>query len=270
MAHRNQKASGAGFSEFPPRFLSGRDHIFKAPMTDKRQHRGPHPKDAELFSGDQIAVLQAAVADNSTLLSKGYSENASLKLVGDHFALRQRQRMAVARSSCSNSQASSRQQKRIRLDSAESLTIDGFNLLITIEAALAGGFIIIGKDGAWRDIAGMHGSFRTVEETTPALTLIGQHLSRKKKITWLLDSPVSNSARVRQLMLDLALTNHWNWDVELVRDPDHELKKCPSPVVTADSIILDHCHSWVNLANEIIEASIPKAWVADLHPTPST
>ena len=52
------------------------------------------------------------------------------------------------------------------------LWIDGYNVLTTIEAALAGAVIIAGRDGCYRDMASMHGSYRKVEETSPAIELI--------------------------------------------------------------------------------------------------
>ena len=76
-------------------------------MPDKRAHRGQHPADAMLFASDRIPDIRYAVADYSLLLGKGYAEKSSLKLVGDRFALTERQRLAVMRSSCSDEHVSS-------------------------------------------------------------------------------------------------------------------------------------------------------------------
>ena len=54
----------------------------------------------------------------------------------------------------------------------QELWIDGFNLLILIESALAGGIILIGRDGCCRDLAGLHGTYRDVAETRTAAELI--------------------------------------------------------------------------------------------------
>lgn len=237
-------------------------------MPDKRNHRGPNPRDRDLFSAENLADLRAATADLCLLLSMGYPENASLKLVGDRFALQQRQRMAVARSSCTKEQAESRQTKlrSVRAVKNGPLEIDGFNLLITIESALAGGTIIVGQDGAYRDIASLHGTFRAVEETEPALQMIGEYLgdSTSVDVLWLLDRPVSNSGKIKRLIEELAIRNEWPWEVELVQDPDADLKLSPHTVVTADSVILDHCSSWANLAREIIRSRVPSAQICDL------
>lgn len=235
-------------------------------MPDRRKHRGPNPRDLELFAGEQLPYLRQAVADLSLLRSMGYPENASLKLVGDRFELHQRQRMAVARSSCSEEQAAGRRAKQVPLAPAAepAIEIDGFNLLITIESALAGGIIIVGQDGAFRDIASLHGTFRSVEETIPALELIGAHLGRNTSVTWLLDRPVSNSGNIKRLMDELAASHGWTWQVDLVPDPDKLLKASAATIVSADSVILDHCQRWANLARDIILQRIPGARVCDL------
>ena len=65
-------------------------------MPDKRQHRGPHPHDTILFAPDAHPVLRQAAADLSWLFGRGYASVSAVKLVGDRYALNQRQRMAVS------------------------------------------------------------------------------------------------------------------------------------------------------------------------------
>jgi len=237
-------------------------------MPDKRLHRGPHPEDVKLFAPVKIPDLRSATADFSLLLTKGYAEKGALKLVGDRFALTQRQRMAVMRSACSDRQLASRSQPRVELKylAGQSLAIDGYNLLITIEAAMSGGVIFKGRDGCFRDLASIHGTYRKVTETIPAVQLIGNFLEKSgiKKVLWLLDSPVSNSGRLKTLIGELARKNMWNWEIELMLSPDAELKKTDAIVASSDSVVLDRCRSWVNLASGIITNHIKNPWIIDL------
>jgi hypothetical protein len=149
------------------------------------------------------------------------------------------------------------------------LTIDGFNVLTTIEAALSGGIVLAARDGTFRDLAGMHGTYRKVHETAPALERIGLALQswRVAKCRWLLDRPVSNSGRLKAMMLDLAAERGWPWEVELAPNPDSRLKCSTEPIATADSVILDACGPWMNLAREVVEQHIPHAWMVDLNGT---
>jgi hypothetical protein len=190
--------------------------------------------DAKLFAEEKISALRLAVADYSLLLTKGYAEKSSLKLVGDRFTLTERQRTAVMRSSCSDAQRSSRKNRRLDIKdiAKQAIAIDGYNVLITIEAAMSGGMIFIGRDGCCRDLASIHGTYRKVTETIPAVELIGNFLRQNgiDRALWLLDSPVSNSGRLKTLIREIAEKKGWNgfdkltagWQIELVTSPYKE------------------------------------------------
>jgi len=239
-------------------------------MPDKRSHRGQHPADEKLFAPAAISELRSALADYLLLLTKGYAEKSALKLVGDKFSLTQRQRLAVMRSACSDRQLANRIQKRIEAKNlaGQSVAVDGYNVLITIEAAMSGGVIFKGCDGCFRDLASIHGTYRKVTETIPAVELIGRFLQEmdSSKALWLLDSPVSNSGRLKTLIGELAEQNNWSWEIELLLSPDAELIKTDLIVASSDSVILDGCRRWINLATEIIEQKLPSAWIIDLAP----
>ena len=241
-------------------------------MPDKRAHRGQHPSDATLFAGDKIPDIQQAVTDYSLLLSKGYAEKSSLKLVGDRFTLTERQRLAVMRSSCSEEQRASRKSRQLDINAVagQMIAIDGYNLLITIEAAMSGGLIFRGRDRCCRDLASIHGTYRRVNETQPAIELIGGFLRQIgiSQALWLLDSPVSNSGRLKTLLRELAEKNNWKWEIELVTSPDAVLIKGEKIVASSDSVVLDKCGKWVDLAGEIIKNRIPAAKIIDLGTEP--
>jgi len=237
-------------------------------MPDRRTHRGPHPRDVKLFAPAAISNLRAALADFSLLLTKGYAEKSSLKLVGDKLSLIERQRLAIMRSACSDRQLASRRNREIKITelAGQPIVIDGYNVLITIEAAMSGGVVFKGRDGCFRDLASIHGTYRKVTETIPAVELIGEFL-KAGNITdclWLLDSPVSNSGRLKTLIAELAGENNWNWQIELLTSPDAKLIRTDLTVASSDSVVLDGCKRWVNLARAIIEQKLPKTYVVDL------
>ena len=241
-------------------------------MPDTRRHRGPHPEDAGLFEPGRWAVLRTAVADLSWLLTRGYAEHASLQLVGDRFQLAQRQRIAVMRSACSDQALQHRRQTQLAAErlAERRLEIDGFNVLTTIEAALARGVLLGGRDGCIRDMASMHGSYRRVDETGLALQMIGRTLVefRCTQCCWYLDRPVSNSGRLRTRLEQLAAVHGWPWQVELDWNVDAVLAASPHVVATADSVILDGCRAWFNLAREVLSHCLPEAPVIVLADPP--
>lgn len=238
-------------------------------MPDKRAHRGPHPSDHKLFAEEYWPALRAGVHDLSWLLSYGYAQKSALKLVGDRHRLTERQRMAVLRSACSDRSLMLRASRLAEpeLLQGRPVAVDGYNLLTTIEAALAGGVLLIGRDGCVRDLASVHGSFRKVEETLPALNAIADWTVARRTgpWTWYLDQPVSNSGRLKVLLYEFAESRGLNWTVELVYSPDAILKKSDAVVVTTDSQILDESPSWTNAARDIIHRHVAGAWIVDLN-----
>ena len=231
-------------------------------MPDSRKHRGPHPHDAELFAESVHPALRQAVAHLSWLLSRDYAEPSSLKLVGDRFRLDERQRKAVMRSCCSDQALLQRREKQRSSQqvAGEVLAIDGFNLITTLEAALAGGVILEGRDGCYRDMASMHGNYRKVEETRPALQMAGRTMEALQvpACCWYLDRPVSNSGRLKVILYEIAEQHGWDWSVELVDDADPVVAASEHIAVSADSWVLMQCRQWFNLARETIHRNAPQ------------
>ncbi len=164
-------------------------------MPDRRRHRGPHPEDARLFAEAALPTLRAATAELSWLLGRGYAEAAALRLVGDHHQLHRRQRAAVARAACAPAVARRRRARTLPV-AGRDVVVDGFNLVVTAEAALAGAVILRCADGRLRDLAGVHGTWRRVAETEAALALLLAALAPARRVRWLFDRPVSNSGRL--------------------------------------------------------------------------
>jgi hypothetical protein len=237
-------------------------------VPDKRAHRGPDPRDAEAFGPLNRRALRAAVADLSWLLGRNYSSVSALKLVGDRWSLTARQRQAVRRAACSDDARARRLARRIATDNVagKELVIDGFNILTTIEAALGGAVVLICRDTTCRDIAGIHGGYRKVAETQPALEQLIVVLTKLSvaRCRWLFDRPVSNSGRIRSLVQQKAAERSLDWSAELVDNPDHILRASAEIVATADSAILDSGPQWINLARFTIETACPEAMVVDL------
>lgn len=229
--------------------------------------RGPHPDDPRLFSGASLPMLRRAAEEVSWLLGRGYSPETAIAAAGNHHQLALRQRVAVSRS-CSSDDARDRRIERCKASSqaaGQALHVDGFNLVIALEVALAGGVLVRGREHALRDLAGLRGTYHVTEETRPALELVGARLADMPpaSVRFLLDRRVSNSGRLKALIESIAAAWPSAVSVELVPDPDPILAKLDW-VVTADAMILDRCGRWVNLASEVIGSSIPQAWIIDL------
>jgi hypothetical protein len=225
--------------------------------------RGPGPKDRELFSPARVPALRSAADDLSWLLTRGYADRSALKLVGDRHALTERQRMAVSRSSCSDHARESRRAKKVERVDGEIVWVDGFNVLIVIESAMSGGLILVGRDGAHRDLASVHGTWRKVTRTDDALHAIGAALAPAREVVVILDRPVSNSGRLAARMREVAGANAWPWTVELSMHADRELAASGAIVATGDARILDACAQWIDVPGAVV-AGMGEAWIVDL------
>jgi hypothetical protein len=235
---------------------------------DRRRHRGAHPEDARLFEAARLAALRVAVSELSWLLSRGYQTKSELKLVGDRHNLRERQRLAVSRAACPEESCERRRAGRVDECgvAGEGLVVDGFNLVITLEAALSGGVLVLGRDGCVRDLSSVHGSYRAVEETERAILLAGGALEvlKPSSVLWLLDSPVSNSGRLAARVRELASARGWPWEVRAEFNPDREIAGSSLVAVTSDSNVLDGAARWLNLGRLIVEKHVERPWVIDL------
>lgn len=242
---------------------------------DTRQHRGAHPADTRLFAAEQLPSLRTATAELSWLLTRGYAPKSALKTVGDRHKLTERQRLAVSRAACGDRQREGRAARRVPPGRAkgESLVIDGFNLIITTEAALGGGVLVRCRDDCVRDLSSVHGSYRSVRETVRAAAIIGEALAglEPRAVRWLLDRPVSNSGRLAATLREMSDARGWPWAVEAVFNPDAEIAAATREVaVTSDSNILDRAARWLNLNEHLLPHYPEPPWLIDLNDAADT
>lgn len=237
-------------------------------MPDSRTHRGAHPEDTRDFGPEAVPGLRHAAHELSFLFGSGYAPEAALKLVGDHHQHTARQRKAVLRASCSADAAARR--ARQRLSPAElrdrSLALDGFNCLISIEAMLSGAPILRCRDQVLRDLASVHGTYRSVAETERAVSLLLQTLAARevRAAEIVLDRPVGNSGRTRALLEQRAAQLPFALSVRLSDRVDPELACSEEVVASSDSWILDRAAHWIDLPAIVAEAHGLPLWLVDL------
>ena len=197
--------------------------------------RGYVPKDTIEFGPKAAAKLNAAAQELAFLLDRGYDTKSTSTFVGNHHLLSERQRLALARITSPRA---------------------------ALEVALSGSLLLEGMDGTIRDLAGLRGSYRIVDKTVRAVELLLARLEalEVKEALFYLDQQVSNSGRLRALLLDKAAERSVQIQVELHPSVDGVLSRLEH-VVTTDAIIQDKCGSWYNLNRGIIEEAVPEAWV---------
>lgn len=237
-------------------------------MPTHLRHRGADPEDERSFGASRLPDLLRAAHDVCWLLDRGYGISSASELAGDRYHLTRRQRIAVARCACSRTAKERRQSHCVAAPQirGQVVWLDGFNVLTAVETALGGGVILIGRDGCYRDVAGVYSHYHQVAETLPALQAIGQMAGQwgVTECCWWLDSPVFNAGRLKGILLEVAAEAGWPWRVELVTNPDRVLSAAEQIVSSSDHAILDRCQKWFNFARQVIACKVPEARVVNL------
>ncbi|PIF44349.1 hypothetical protein CLU96_1294 [Chryseobacterium sp. 52] len=221
------------------------------------RNRGKNTGDDVLFGPEkQVDKLKSAVQDMMYLLSRDYPEKTSSELVGNRYKLKTRQIQALRGASASEQQVQNRTIRQLEVSELKNkiLYLDGFNVLILMESLLSGAYVFEGIDGCFRDLSGVHGTYKRVNQTQKAIELIALFFRKAEieKLVWIFDKPVSNSGRIKQMVLDFAQENNLNWEGLLEFNPDKFLAENSEIAVSSDAWILDHCQKWFNLIAHLI------------------
>lgn len=221
------------------------------------RNRGKNTGDDVLFGSEkQLEKLRSAVQDMEYLLSRKYAERAASELVGNRYRLKTRQIQAVRGAAASELQIQNRKSKELQIQDLQDKTIylDGFNVLILLESLFSGAYVFQGMDGCFRDLSGVHGTYKRVQQTQQSIEYVASFFRRSgaAELVWIFDQPVSNSGRMKQMIMDFALENNLNWSGALEFNPDKFLVENAEIAVSSDAWILDHCKSWFNLVGFLI------------------
>lgn len=221
------------------------------------RNRGKNTGDDALFGSEkQNDKLKQAVEDMCYLLSREYPEKAASDLVGNRYRLKTRQIQAFRGASASAAQLQNRQLKQVEASALQEKTVylDGFNVLILLESLLSEAYIFEGLDGCIRDLSGVHGTYKRVNQTQRAIELVAAFYQKNhiRKLIWIFDKPVSNSGRIKQIVLEFAEQNQLNWEADLHFNPDQFLAESSGIIISSDAWILDHCKKWFNLIGYLI------------------
>ena len=230
------------------------------------ERRGWSPRDEHDFRPGAQELLHTASFEFGFLLDRGYPRESACTFVGNRYQLTERQRLVLLRSTCGSLKAKERLAKLHLLgDTAyEDVCLDGFNVLIPLEAALSGAPIILAEDGSIRDLAGISGTWHPLPCTYQALDLLLAPLgdAHPRSITVFLDAPVSNSGRLAALFREEAQKFcSCSVTVELVRSCDRMLAG-KSFVASNDSHVIDAACSWLSIDREAM-AGLDDVWLLD-------
>lgn len=217
-----------------------------------------------LFDRDDF---QRAVRDYRWLLDRGYPEKPVRKLVGDRYRLSKDHRMVLYRGVFSSETARLNAAKRIEREelSAEpggpggfpSLTVDGYNVILTVMNYLLGKTLFISDDGFVRDIGGMHGRIYDTGSFRRAAGLVLGYLAGEQLTSeMVIDRPVYNSGRHRRIIEEEASQKGGVSRIVAAESADRYLQELDrGTAATSDSAVLGRAEVAVfDLAAAVIRA----------------
>lgn len=229
--------------------------------------RGFVPTDAYDFDKSKLELLRRAQSDILIMLDRGYPVKGISTLVGNHYQLTERQRLALVRATSPTVDVVMRRSKQVIGEvNGASVYIDGLNVIITLETALSGTTLFRCMDGTVRDLAAIRGTYRLIGCTHTAVRLLGAYLEEicAGSVTIYLDAPVSNTGRLKSVIAEYFEQLRFDWDIQLVPNADVMLRDKYN-VITSDAIILNQCGSWLNCAAEVIEDKLKDVELIDLN-----
>ena len=193
----------------------------------------------------RTVLIGEAVRDFRYLLDRGYSQKSSLNLVVDKYQLRRREKWVLLRGVYPKEVSERRKNKIVGLSKAKRLGVDGYNVLITVEAAIGGDTLIKSDDGIVRDVRGVFGKYRINKMTEKVLIMILKKL-RGKTFSIYYDSQVSKSGELAKLTRRLMNEIGVKGEVCLSKKVDFELKKF-NTVATSDGPVIDSVKNVVDI-----------------------
>ena len=187
--------------------------------------------------------LLAAAREYLWMLTRGYPQKGSLKLVGDKFMLSRDMRQVLYRGVSSEKRAAERMKKIGSVREGDLVLVDTYNVLFTINNYLLGKPLFTSNDGMLRDAGEMRGRIINKPVFARTIGLLLDVLKEWAGTTFILylDEPVSHSGRLSIKLSKDMVQMEIEGEALTVKSPDHMLKHEHSDAIcTSDSAIIDH------------------------------
>jgi len=186
--------------------------------------------------------VRQAAEEYLWMLSKGYPQNAALKLVGDKFMLPREMRQVLYRGVIPDKLAEIRREKIATVEKGDLVLIDTYNVLFTVNNYLLGRSLFISNDGMLRDAGEMRGRIINKPQFTRSISLMLEVLQMWTGATYVhyLDEPVSHSGRLSIELCKDMIQMGIEGDAYTVKSPDQCLiEKQSDGICTSDGGIID-------------------------------
>jgi len=204
------------------------------------------------------AILHLAAVDFLYLLDRAYPRSASLQLVGNRYNLDALHRHVLHRGVFAREESKKRRSRLLSLERlvGAQLLVDGHNVLITVESALAGRPLVAATDSVIRDVAGISHRYHITALTHEAIgsTLLLLKLYPPRETLFLLDAPIRQSGELAALLRTALQNLGLLGDAQTVKVPETDLHHRHALIASSDSVVLDRTEQAVDLAGAVIRS----------------
>ncbi|MEE8167390.1 MAG: DUF434 domain-containing protein [Candidatus Hydrothermarchaeales archaeon] len=200
--------------------------------------------------------LKDAICDLRYLLNRGYKRKTALRMVEDRYQLSSGKRNFLVRAVFSEEEAREHKIKLACIEDVDGklVAIDGYNILIGVEAALKGESVFLCDDGFVRDASAIFGKYRVSKYTLPAVEQILEVLKvhSPKEAIFIFDAQISRSGELAALVRGKLQEFKLIGDAIAVPNADYELSKYQL-VCSSDRAIIKKVQKVVDLTRCVVK-----------------
>jgi len=208
-------------------------------------------------------IVIEAVKDYKYLLNRGYPRTLALNTVTTRYMLNKRERLLLYRTIHTDKQVQRIINKLINVESIDKfpLIIDGYNVILTIKAALMCDYVYESDDTFVRDLLSVHGAVKYDTYFNESLNLLIRTIKELNVpyVLIVLDKQVSKSGELARNIRSLLEKYGVNGNAETMRKNDvFIISKAKEYVVcSSDVVILLKAEKVFDLAGFIIRKYMP-------------
>jgi hypothetical protein len=203
--------------------------------------------------------LMEAIEDLRYLLSRGYNRESAVRFVGDKHRVTLGERYVLMRGIFDKAEAESRREKLVKMRDikGQTVSIDGYNLLITVESMFANKPLIQCDDFVTRDISAVFGKHKITARTMRALRLILKNLKEHspKEVHFSYDKQVSRSGLLASTTRRMIAEFELKGTAATAQEADVATLKAGGVTVSGDSVVIQKAKKVLDLAGELARQS---------------
>ncbi|NVM55069.1 MAG: DUF434 domain-containing protein [Candidatus Helarchaeota archaeon] len=200
--------------------------------------------------------LQEAAIDLRYLLNRKYNRKSALDFVGNKWNLNRDARHILYRAIFSDEEIDARHQTELKITEIKEklISIDTYNIIITIESLLQGLLVIKADDGYFRDISKVFSKYKQSQYTLNAIQMIIKKLKsfQPKKLLFFLDKDISKSGELAALIKKELDKFEVMGDAKTVQSSDTSVITFGEIVISNDRVVLEKAKKHMNLISLLL------------------